>query len=109
MQTQHIQAYSTIYEVQVELLYIRFTFGYTKEFEAKTCFKRCFRVCGSDFSRVQYILFALEDLHQCSKPADPSMESNPHQFGPPTDNPHRHHRKEEEDSHLHTGDNKSKA
>jgi hypothetical protein len=60
---------------------------------------------------IQYILFALEenDIHQCSKPVSPSMASNPHRFGPPTDNSHRHHRKEEEDSHLHIEDNKSKS
>jgi hypothetical protein len=37
-----------------------------------------------------------------SKPEDPSMESNPHRFGLSTDNPHRHHRKEEAVPHLHT-------
>jgi hypothetical protein len=60
---------------------------------------------------VQYILFTLEEnaIHQSCKPEDPSMVSNPHRFGPPTDNPHRHHRKEEEAPHLHTGDNKSKT
>jgi hypothetical protein len=38
---------------------------------------------------VQYILFTVRgnDLHQCSKPMDPSTESNPHWFGPPIDNP----------------------
>jgi hypothetical protein len=41
---------------------------------------------------VQYILFALEenDIHRCSKPADPSMTPNPHRFGPPTNIPHWH-------------------
>jgi hypothetical protein len=75
------------------------------------CFKGCFRVYESDFSHIQYILFTLEenDLHQCSKPTDPSTESNPHRFGPPTENHHRHCQKEEEDPHLHTGDNKNKA
>jgi hypothetical protein len=60
---------------------------------------------------VQYILFTLEenDLHQCSKHADPRTECNPHQFGSLTDNPCRHHQKEEEDPRLHIGDNKSKA
>jgi hypothetical protein len=60
---------------------------------------------------VQDILFALEEnaIRQRSKHEDPSMVPNPHRFGPPTDNPHRHHRKEEEAPHLHTGDNKSKA
>jgi hypothetical protein len=29
------------------------------------------------------------------------MVPNPHQFGPPTDIPHRHHWKEEEAPHLH--------
>jgi hypothetical protein len=53
----------------------------------------------------QSILFALKEnaIHQRSKPKDPSMESNPHQFGPPTDNPRRHHRKEEAVPHMHTG------
>jgi hypothetical protein len=37
------------------------------------------------------------------------MESNPHRFGLPIDNPHRHRWKEEAISHLHTKDNKSKA
>jgi hypothetical protein len=32
------------------------------------------------------------------------MESNPHRFEPSTDNPHRHHRKEEAIPYLHTGD-----
>jgi hypothetical protein len=30
------------------------------------------------------------------------MESNPHRFELPTDNPHRHHRKEEAVPYLHT-------
>jgi hypothetical protein len=53
----------------------------------------------------QNILFALKEnaIHRCSKSEDPSMESNPHQFGHPTDNPRRHHRKEEAVPHLHTG------
>jgi hypothetical protein len=77
----------------------------------KRCFKRYLKVCGSDFSHVQNILFALEDnvIHRCSKPEDPSTESNPPWFGPPTNNPHRHHQKEEADPHLHIGDKKSKA
>jgi hypothetical protein len=60
---------------------------------------------------IQYILFALEEnaIHQRSKAEDPSMIFNPHQFGPPTDNPCRHHQKEEATPHLHIGDNKSKA
>jgi hypothetical protein len=51
---------------------------------------------------VQNILFALEEnvIHQCSKPEDPSTLSSPHRIGPPTDNPHRHRRKEEEAPHL---------
>jgi hypothetical protein len=59
----------------------------------------------------QNILFALKEnaIHQCSKPEDPSTESNPHRFRLPTDNPHRHHRQEEAVPHLHTEDNKSKA
>jgi hypothetical protein len=53
----------------------------------------------------QNILFALKEnvIHQRSKPEDPSMESNPHRFGLPTDNPRRHHRKKEAVSHLHIG------
>jgi hypothetical protein len=59
----------------------------------------------------QNILFALEEnaIHKCSKPKDPSMESNPHHAGLPTDNPRRHRRKEKTVPHLHTEDNKSKA
>jgi hypothetical protein len=48
-------------------------------------------------------------IYQHSKPEDPSTESNPHRFGPPTDNPHRHGRKEEAVPHLYTRDNKIKA
>jgi hypothetical protein len=60
---------------------------------------------------VQYIFFTLEenDLHRHSKPPDPNKASNPHRFRPLTSTPHRHHQKKEEDPHLHTGDNKSKA
>jgi hypothetical protein len=52
----------------------------------------------------QNILFALKEnvIHRCSKPEDPSTESNPHRFGLPTDNPHRYCRKEEAAPHLHT-------
>jgi hypothetical protein len=51
----------------------------------------------------QNILFALKEnaIHRCSKLEDPSTESNPHGFGLPTNNPHRHHRKEEAIPHLH--------
>jgi hypothetical protein len=70
--------------------------------------EQCLR---SRFSHDQNILFALEEnaIHQCSKPKNPSTVPNPHRFGPPTDNPHRHHQKEEAVPHLYTGDNKSKA
>jgi hypothetical protein len=53
----------------------------------------------------QNILFALKenDIHRRSKLEDPSTESNPHRFGLPTDNPHRHHHKEEAIPHLHIG------
>jgi hypothetical protein len=73
--------------------------------------QKIYQSFGSDFSHVQSILFYLEEnaIHQCSKPEDPSAESNPHWFGLPTDNPHRHHQKQEAVPHLHTGDNKSKA
>jgi hypothetical protein len=52
----------------------------------------------------QNILFALKEntINRRSKPEDPSMESNPHRFGLPNDNPHRHHRKEKVVPHLHT-------
>jgi hypothetical protein len=64
-----------------------------------------------EITLVQYILFVVEEniIHQRSKPEDSSTMPNPHRFRPFTDNPHRHHRKEEEAPHLHTGDNKSKA
>jgi hypothetical protein len=50
------------------------------------------------------ILFALKEnaIHQRSKPEDPSTEPNPHQFGLPTDIPHRHRWKEEAVPHVHT-------
>jgi hypothetical protein len=62
------------------------------------------------FLNIQYILFALEEnaIHRYYKPADLSTAFNPYRFGPPTDNPHRHRRKEEEASYLHTEDIKSK-
>jgi hypothetical protein len=47
------------------------------------------QVCGSSFSHVQNIVFALEEnaIHHRSKPEDPSTESNPHRFELSTDNP----------------------
>jgi hypothetical protein len=53
------------------------------------------------------ILFALKEnaIHRRSKPEYPSTESNPHRFKHPTENPRRHHRKEEAVPHLHTGKN----
>jgi hypothetical protein len=41
----------------------------------------------------QNILFVLKEnnIHQRSKAEGLSTESNPHQFGLFTDNPHRHH------------------
>jgi hypothetical protein len=56
-------------------------------------------------------LFALKEnvTHRCSKPEDPSTESNPHQFGLPTDNPRQHCRQDEAVPHLHIEDNKSKT
>jgi hypothetical protein len=65
----------------------------------------------AEITLVQYILFALEEnaIHQHSKNEYPSTVSNPHRFEPPTDNPRRHHWKEEAAPHLHTGDNTSKA
>jgi hypothetical protein len=60
---------------------------------------------------VQNILLALKEnvIHRCSKPEDPSTESNPPRFGLPTDNLCRHCRIEAAIPHLHTEDNKSKA
>jgi hypothetical protein len=57
----------------------------------------------------QNILFALKEnvIHQHFKPEDPSTEFNPHRFGLPTDNPHRHRQQEEAVPHLHTEDSKS--
>jgi hypothetical protein len=77
----------------------------------KRRFKGYNRVCGSGFSHVHDILFALEEnaIHQRSMPEDPSMESNPPRFGLPTDNPYRHRWKEKAVPHLHIEDNKSKA
>jgi hypothetical protein len=69
----------------------------------------------SEFAEVislnsQNNIFALKEnaIHRRSKPEDPSTEFNPHRFGLPTDNPHRHCRQEEAVPHLHTEDNKSK-
>jgi hypothetical protein len=69
-----------------------------------------YRIWESDFSHDQNILFALEEnaIHRRSKLDDPSKAPNPCRFGPPTDNPYRHCRKEEAAPHLHTGYNKSK-
>jgi hypothetical protein len=85
--------------------------SYTKRFEAKITLQIYNRVCGSDFSHDQDIPFDLKGnaIHRHSKPGDPSTESNPHRFGLPTDNPHRHHRQEEAVPHLHKEDSKSKA
>jgi hypothetical protein len=64
-----------------------------------------------EITLVQNILFTLKEnaIYQRSKHEDPSTVPNPHRFGSPTDNPHRHRWKEEEAPHLHTGDNKSKT
>jgi hypothetical protein len=77
----------------------------------KDASKDSFRVSGSEFSHASNILFALEEnaIHHRSKPEDPSNEPNPDLFESPKGNTRRHHRKEEEAPHLHTGDNKSKA
>jgi hypothetical protein len=52
----------------------------------------------------QDILFALKvnAIHLRTKPELPSTESNPHRFELPTNNPHRHCRKEGAAPHLHT-------
>jgi hypothetical protein len=59
----------------------------------------------------QNIIFALKEnvIHRHSKPEDPSTKFNPHWFGLPTDNPHRHRRQEETVPPLHIKDSKSKA
>jgi hypothetical protein len=59
----------------------------------------------------QDVLFALKEnvIHRCSKPEDPSTESNPRRFVLPADNSRRHRRQEEAIPHLHTENNKSKA
>jgi hypothetical protein len=108
---QHTWVQYHISKFKYKLLQIRFTFLVYKKFEAKRHFKRYLRVCGCDFSHVQYILFALEEnvIHQRSKPDDPSMVFNPPRFGPPTNNPHRHRQKEEAAPHLYIVGNKSKA
>jgi hypothetical protein len=84
---------------------------YKRLFEANTCSKKVLRARGSGNNLIQHILFALEEnaIHLCYKPVDPSKVNNTHRFGPPTSIPHWHRQQEEEDPHLHTGDNKSKA
>jgi hypothetical protein len=86
-------------------------FEYTKGLKPKDALKDKSEFVEAEITLVQNILFTLEEnaIHQRSKPEDPSTVSNPHWFGPPTNNPHRHRRKEKEAPHLHTGDNKSKA
>jgi hypothetical protein len=84
---------------------------YKRLFEAKTRFKKMLRVSESRNTLIQHILFALEEnvIHRLFEHADPSKVPNPHQFRPPTGMPHWHCRQEEENPHLQTGDNKSKA
>jgi hypothetical protein len=73
--------------------------------EDKTEFAEAIFLNGQD------ILFALKKnaIHQHSKPENPSMESNPHRFGLPTDNSHRHRRQQEVVPQLHIEDSKSKV
>jgi hypothetical protein len=62
--------------------------------------------CRSGFFHVKHTPFALEgsELPRRPAPMSPSREPSPHRFGLPTDSPHRHHWKtEEEDPHLHPG------
>jgi hypothetical protein len=84
---------------------------YTKGLKPKDASKDISEFAEVKITLIQNILFALEEniIHEHSKPKDPSTVTNPHRFGPPTNNPHRHRRKEEEAPHLRTGDNKSKA
>jgi hypothetical protein len=76
-----------------------YTSGYTSEFAEAISLNS------------QDVLFALKEnaIHRRSKPEDPSMESNPHRFGLPTDNPRWHRQQEEAVPHLHIEKNKSKA
>jgi hypothetical protein len=55
-------------------------------------------------SHDKHTLFTLEErgLPGQPKPASPSREPSPHQSGSPTDSPHQHRQKKEEDPHLHT-------
>jgi hypothetical protein len=110
--TINTNKYNTTYwSLSISYYKLGSRFKYTKGLRSKDASKDSFRVCGSRNTLVQNILFTQEEnaIHQHSKHEDPSMVSNPHRFGPPTDNPHRHRQKEEEAPHLHTGDNKSKA
>jgi hypothetical protein len=105
MQTQHIQAYNTIYEVQVKVItywvpYIRVY----KRWSQKIASKDNSEFCRSGLSlTVKHTLFALEEsgLLEWPTPTSPSKDLSPHRFGAPTDNPHLCRRKEE-DPHLHT-------
>jgi hypothetical protein len=53
--------------------------------QAKDASKDISKFVEAKITLVQYNLFALEEnaIHQRSKPEDPSMMPNPHQFGPP--------------------------
>jgi hypothetical protein len=89
--------YNTIYwSSSISYYKLGSHFKCTKGLKPKDDSKDSFRVCGSRNTLIWSILFALEEnaIHQRSKPEDPSMVSNPHQFGPSTNNAHLQHRKE---------------
>jgi hypothetical protein len=111
--TINTHKYNTIYWSSNRSYYnLGLCIGYTEEIwsqnfasKDKSEFVEAISLNGQD------IPFALKEnvIHRHSKHEDPSTESIPHQFGLPTDNPHRHRRQEETVPHLHTEDNKSKA
>jgi hypothetical protein len=67
--------------------------GYTKGLNPKHALRDVSEFTEVISFNIQYILFALEEngLQQHSKHVGPSIASNSHQFGPPTNNPHWHH------------------
>jgi hypothetical protein len=109
--TTQISSYSIFNFGQCDRTISGSRISYTKGLKSTHISKDVSEFAEAISLNVQCILFALEenDLHQWSKHVDPSMVSNLHWFGRPTDNPRRHRWKEEENPHLHIGDNKSKA
>jgi hypothetical protein len=108
-QSTHISTISYI-EVQVKVIT---AFVHVLIIQRRIEAKITLQKDKSEFAEVislngQNILFAQKEnvIHRYSKLEDPSTESNPHRFGPPTNNPRR---QEETIPHLHTKDIKSKA